>query len=295
MYNTDRIKTNGHSLNIRHFLNIKQSFIAVVIGILMLFSVGCDEQKLSSSWLDREIVIDAKSDDWLDTLYYFESEMVSLGFFNDESHLYVCMLAEHPMLQAQVVGQGFTLWFDPAGGEEKTFGIKFPIGMQGTRGQMASGRTQEGELDRDKMRQAFEKSLADLEILGPAGTKRRIPVEDAKGIEIKVRNETGLFVYELKVPLKSDDEHPYAIRTKAGSAIGVGLEIPEIDKDEMRNAMQGRMGGQGGMPPGGSRGGMGGMGGGMGRRGGQRPKMPEGLDVWASLQLALEHSQESTH
>ena len=76
-------KTKGH------VLNIKQSLIACALGILVLCTVGCEEQKLDSNWLDREIIIDAKSDDWLDTLYYFESEMVSLGFFNDKSHLYV--------------------------------------------------------------------------------------------------------------------------------------------------------------------------------------------------------------
>jgi hypothetical protein len=98
-----------------------------------------------------------------------------------------------------------------------------------------------------------------------------------------------LFVYDLKVPLKSDEEHPYAIEANAGTAIGVGLEIPEIDKDEMKRAKQERMGGEG-MPPGG----MGDLGGGMGRPGGPRPKIPNGLDVWASLQLALDQNQEST-
>jgi hypothetical protein len=277
----------------RSSLNIRQLFISCAIGILMLGAVGCEEQKLDSNWLDREIVINARSDDWLDTLYYFEGKMVSLGFFNDENHLYVCMLAEHPILQMQLVSQGFTLWFDPAGGKEKAFGIKFPIGMRSMREEMSFMRTQENELERDKMRQAFEESLADLEILGPGGVRRRIPVEEAKGLEIKVRNETGLFVYELKVPLGADEEHPYAIGTHAGNSIGVGLEIPEVSKDEMRNAMQGRMGGEGEMPPGGGRGGIGGgMRGGMGRRGGGRPKMPNGLDVWASLQLASDQSQE---
>ena len=272
-------KTKGHSLN------IKQSLIACAIAILVMCTVGCDEQELNSNWRDREIIIDAKSDEWLNTLYYFESEMLSIGFFNDENHLYVCMLAEHPMLQAQVVSQGFTLWFDPAGGKEKAFGIKFPIGMQGVREQMDFMRTQESELNREKMREAFEQSLTDLEILGPGGAKRRISVEEAKGIEIKVRNETGLFVYELRIPLQSDEEHPYAVGANAGASVGVGLEIPEIDKDEMKRAMEDRMGGASGRPAGG--GGVGGMGGGMGRRGAQRPKMPNGLDVWASLNLAL--------
>jgi hypothetical protein len=278
-------KTKGHSVN------IKQSLIACAIGILVLCTVGCDEQELNSNWLDREIVIDAKSDDWLDTLYFFESKNLSIGFFNDENHLYVCMLAEHPMLQAQAVGQGFTIWFDPDGGKEKAFGIKFPIGMQGEREQMDFMRTQEGELDREKMRQTFEESLADLEILGPGGAKQRISVKEAKGLEIKVRNETGLLVYELKVPLRSDEEHPYAIGSNAGNTIGVGLEIPEVDMDEMRSAMQGQMGGQGGMPPGGGMGG----GGGMGRRGYQKPKIPNGLDVWSSLKLALDQTHDSTN
>jgi len=272
-------KTKGHSLN------IKQSLIACAIAILVMCTVGCDEQELNSNWRDREIIIDAKSDEWLNTLYYFESEMLSIGFFNDENHLYVCMLAEHPMLQAQVVSQGFTLWFDPAGGKEKAFGIKFPIGMQGVREQMDFMRTQESELNREKMREAFEQSLTDLEILGPGGAKRRISVEEAKGIEIKVRNETGLFVYELRIPLQSDEEHPYAVGANAGASVGVGLEIPEIDKDEMKRAIEERMGGASGRLP--SGGGMGGMGVGMGRRGAQRPKMPNGLDVWASLNLAL--------
>lgn len=272
-------KTKGHSLN------IKQSLIACAIGILVLCTVGCDEQELNSNWLNREIIIDAKSDDWLDTLYYFEGKNLSIGFFNDENHLYVCMLAEHPMLQAQAVGQGFTIWFDPDGGKEKAFGIKFPIGMRSMHEQQDSMSTQGGEFDRDKMREAFEKSLADLEILGPGRAKQQIPVKEAKGIEIKVRNETGLLVYELKVPLRSDEEHPYAIGSNAGNAIGVGLEIPETDMDEMRSAMQGQMGGQGGMPPGG----------GMGRRGYQKPKIPNGLDVWASIKLALDQTHDSTN
>lgn len=281
----NRTNKKGHSLNIKRLL------IAWATGILVFCAVGCEEQKLNSSWLNREIVIDAKSDDWLDTLYYFESEMVSLGFFNDESHLYVCMLAEHPMLQMQIVGQGFTLWFDPEGGKEKAFGIKFPIGMRSMHRPMDSLRTQEGGPDREKMRQAFEESLADLEMLGPGGARQRIPVKEAKGLEIKARNETGLFVYELKIPLKRDEEHPYAIGTEVGMEIGVGMDIPETDMDELREEMQGRAGGEVGMPPGGGRGG---MGGGMGRPGGQRPKMPNGLDVWASLQLSSNQNQDSS-
>lgn len=282
-------KTKAHSLS------IKQSFTACFLGFLLLCTVGCNEEKLKSNWLDREIIIDAKSDDWLDTLYYFESEMVSIGFFNDESHLYVCMLAENPMLQMQIVGQGFTLWFDPDGGKEKSFGIKFPIGMREAGAQMDFQGMQGGSQDREKMREAFEQSLTDFEILGSRGAKRRIPVEEAPGIEIKARNETGLFVYELRVPLQSDEAHPYAVGANAGDAIGLGLEIPQIDRDEMKKAVQERMGEAGMPPPPDGGGGMGGRGGGMGRSGGHRPQIPNGLDVWASLQLASNQNQKSAN
>jgi len=288
---------------------LKTTALGLAALSLILWTAGCGEVELNSSWKDREIVVDGYSDDWLDTLYYFEEDNVSVGFFNDSDYLYVCLLAEDFMLQDQVVRQGFTLWFDAAGGKEKRFGIKFPLGVQAMMREkmpMRQGEMpvegdempmrQEGERrerpDPEKMRKAFEETLKELEIVGPGKEEvRRIAVENVKGLTVKVRNETGLLVYELQIPLRSDDPDEFAIGTLAGAVIGVGMEVPKMDLNKMREAMGGRGGGRpGGMPPGGERpGGMtpggrpGGMGG-MGTRG--MPDIPDGLKIWAKLQLA---------
>jgi hypothetical protein len=274
---------------------------------LIFLTVACGDTELDSLWLDRDIVVDGKSEDWLDALYYFEDDNVSVGFFNDDEYLFICLLAEDYSIQRQVVMQGFTLWLDPTGGKEKTFGIKFPLGMMAMRGEgmptEKSGESPErGRMegmqrekpDPEMIRGAFEKTLDELEILGPGDNdRRRIKVEEADGMEISVRNETGLFTYEIQIPLRSLGENSYAIGASAGALIGIGLEVPKPDMDEMRNMMKGRGGGMspgggrpGGRPPGGMGGGKGGGRGGMGMRAGRRTQMPDGLKIWAKLQLA---------
>jgi hypothetical protein len=292
----------------RTYVGAKQAVLLLMTFGLIFLSVACGDTELSSTWKDRDIVIDGKSNDWLDALYYFEDDDVSVGFFNDSEYLYICLLAEDYSIQRQVVMQGFTLWLDPTGGKEKTFGIKFPLGMMAMGGDRMPAEMGGERPDRERMegmqrerpdpemiRKAFEQTLDELEILGPGEDERmRILVEEAEGLEISVRNETGLLTYELRIPLQSLGENSYAIGTTAGALIGVGLEVPKPDMDEMKNMMKGRGGGgrlpgggqPGGRPPGGMGGGMGGGRGGMGMRGGSRPNMPDGLKIWAKLQLA---------
>jgi len=247
---------------------------------------GCGSIELDSQWKEREIIIDGKSSDWLGSLYFFEGEDISVGFLNDESDLYVCLIAAEPTILAQIMMQGFTAWFDPAGGKEKTFGIRFPLGRQALRDRDMDirMRNRDREQDPQEIQQRFLESQTDLEIIGPGEDKRiKMPIKEAEGIDIKVEASSGMLVYELRVPFRSSDQHPYAIGVQPGDGISVGLEIPKMDRNALRNRMGGR--GSGGMGmPGGGRGGMGGGRGGM--DGGRRPRMPNGLNVWVSLQLA---------
>ncbi|MDH5744115.1 MAG: hypothetical protein OEZ52_11255, partial [Candidatus Aminicenantes bacterium] len=256
--------------------NFKYPAFLVVLFLSFLMQSGCSSLELESAWRDREIVVDGKGDDWLGAKYYFEDVNISLGLLNDDRFLYVCMDVENPMLRAQIMRQGLTLWLDPKGGKEKSFGIRFPLGRQG------SGRLTRESMDeqnREEMIERFEQSLTDLEILGPGKNEiKKMAVEEATGIEIKLEASTRWLVYELKIPLIPTEEHPYAIGTKAGDSIGIGLEAPEIDMSAMRDRLGGGMGGGGRMPGEGGRGGMGGGPGGMGMRGGGR-QMPSELKV----------------
>lgn len=261
----------------------RRSLVLFSIFSSAILQVGCSTIELNSNWRDREIIVDGNNTEWLGTMYYFEEENISVGLLNDENFMYICMIAEEPLMRAQVMRQGFTLWFDPDGGKEKTFGIKFPIGRQ-ARG--ITREMREMEPDPERFREAFEKSLAELEILGPGeDVRKRIPVEEARGIEIDMEASSGMLVYELKVPLLFSDQHPYAVGAEAGDSIGIGLEIPKMDRKTIRRAMSERMGER--MPGGG---GMGGRAGRMGMRGGRRQQMPSGLKVWVAVRLASDNS-----
>lgn len=266
----------------RFFVNL------CILFLLVIFLVGCGTIELDSQWKEQEITIDGKSSDWLGSMYFFEGEDISVGFLNDDSDLYVCLIAAEPTIRAQMMMQGFTAWFDPEGGKEKTFGIRFPLGRQDLRerGRAIDMRDRGREPSPEELQDRFEESLTELEIIGPGGDRRkRILVEEAIGIDIKVDVSSGMVVYELRVSLRQSEQLPYAIGTRLGSSVGVGLEIPKFDRSAMRERMGGR--GSGGMGmPGGGRGGMSGGRGSMGMGGGRRPQMPKGLNVWVSLQLA---------
>lgn len=257
------------------------------LGILVVVLLsGCGSLKLKSGWRDREIAIDGNPGEWQGALQFMEKANVSLGLLNDDDFLYVCLVTDNRQVQSQLVRRGAILWFDRNGGEDKKFGIRYPLGLfeagfdRGFEPPIARG----GEPDTVRFRQIFEQSTSELEIIGPEKDDRhRVPVAQAEGIEARVTDSGGKLVYELRVPLHMDEQHPYAINASAGKTIGVGLVTPEINREMFRNRMRGGIGGR----PGGGIGGRPGFGG-MGGRppGGRRPEMPEPLKVWAKVELA---------
>jgi len=239
--------------------------------------IGCSTLELESTWKDRDITMDGKSGDWLGAKYYFEDSAVSVGLINDEQHLYVSMMTENPMLRTQIMRQGLIVWLDSQGGKSKSFGIKFPLGRQGDEqeGKGIAQREMMDEMAREEMMLKLQETMTELEVLGPdEEVLAKMDIDDTQGIEVKMRNAGGTFVYELKIPLSSSEELPFAVGVEPGAVIGVGFLSPKM---QMRRPSG--MRGGGGMP-----GGRGGMGGGMG--GGVGRQMPQELKIWAKVQLA---------
>ncbi|MDH5468417.1 MAG: hypothetical protein OEY25_13450 [Candidatus Aminicenantes bacterium] len=270
--------------------------LSFILFLSIFFLVGCGLFEVDSKWRDRDIAIDGKSGDWLNAMLYFEEERISLGLLNDENFMYICMIVDDPFIRGQIVRQGFELWFNPKGGKKKIFGIRFPIGMleaemppEEMKTRRVPMKPSRDELDPERLNQVLRRQMDELEILGPGKDESmRMPVEKAKGIEVKIEIASGMIVYELKVPLHLSDEFPFAIGAKAGDLIGVRLETPKMDSGQMRRRMGGGMG-----MPGGGRGGMdGGMGGMRMPGGGMRPQMPKPLKIRAKVQLASAENQE---
>ena len=266
------------------FKAIRVFGVPASLSITFVFAIllaGCGKLELNSHWRSRLVIIDGLNSEWEGAGTYLEDENAFIGLVNDEEYMYVCLASTNREIQTQMMRRGFTLWFDPDGGKKRLFGIRFPLGMQ-EMGVPMRGRGSERDLE--ELRQSFEESMAELEILGPGKDEcRRLQVADAEGIFVKVRTLRGGFVYELKVPLAQSEQHPFAIGAEAGNTIGLGLETREINRDMFRERVGGGMRGGGGL-----RGGRGGRGGSRGSgmpRGGTRPEMPKSLKIWATVQL----------
>lgn len=258
-------------------------FTLALIFFAILLQAGCTTYEINSIWRTDEIIIDGKSSDWVGKLGYIVDAHVSVGVQNDQESLYICLIAEHQFLSDQVMSQGMTLWFDPSGGKNKTFGIKFPLGRQFSRERRNPMSKPEEGMNREKRREEFKPSFDEIEILYPEDEKSiKISIDEAKGINIALAPSSGILVYELKVPIIENELYPYALGAKRDSTIGIGVEIPKMDRSAMRNA---RSGGMGGGRPGGR---MAPAGGGRGGSMGRRPEIINGLKIWAVAQLASE-------
>ena len=203
-------------------------------------------------------------------------------------------LGSRPRIEPDSTGAG-----QPPGGELAGSGIRpsdlDPMG--------AGGRHM--DMDPADAVAALRDSSAELEILHGEGPGTRMRVSEMKGAELKIGMKNEALVYELRIPLRSDGDHPFALDLAPGKTLGIGVETPKIDRSRFTRPNDGDRppGGEGrpdgfpqdggGMGRGGHRGGgwpgggYGGHRGGMGPGGeGSRSGMFESLNLWMKVELA---------
>ncbi len=272
-------------------MKLSKIFIRVLPCLALLCSArlvslaASEKPHFDSQLRDGAITVDGHYDDWYGNLQPFEQAPVAVQFLNDQDFLYMRLTASATAERRQILRSGFTVWFDPAGGTKKHFGVRYPVVEQGMGGDdggnrggyggyggghRGGGSGSGGSGGGDKGgSQGGDKADTDprpgdrIDVLGPGKDDARMLTRDhAPGIDVAVREEQGTLQYELKVPLLKTSDHPYAIEATAGKPIGFGLEAGKPAQHSFSMG-QGGGGGFGGMG-----GGMGGRGGGMGGRGG---------------------------
>jgi len=152
MYKKERLTMDFKRINILFSLLV----------LLCLASSGCGKSNLLSAWRDRKINIDGKYSDWNESAaYYDEKSKVVLNLNNDTDYLYICLVSRNRTIETKIMESGFTLWFDPDSGQNKVFGIRFPIGLK----RMGMSLVEEQERDRSRYWQDQEdkSDLIDME------------------------------------------------------------------------------------------------------------------------------------
>ena len=301
-----------------------------VLALVLCTGLWCCQAKtLRCPWTDAAPAIDAAAladssgQEWEGAVSVFEDEQIRVGLRNDDTYLYIGLLVDNRNTRAQILVGGLTLWFDPAGEEDRTFGVRYPLGIDDQDRPVFLRALLDGR-DVSRLIDSLGVFGEQVEILGPMpdessdegpefppapqAASATLARAGGAAIEVAARMGGASLLYELKVPLKADPERPYAIGCDAGRKIAVGIETRGGMLDD-RPGPGGRAGGERmGPPPGGSGsppeggGGRGGPGGGRPGRGGpggggpgQRPggsggrpggNQPEPVDLWFKVSLS---------
>ena len=232
--------------------------------------------------------------DWRNiSAYVDKNNLVAVSMCHDDEFVYVCLTTDDPQTQRQIMGGGLTVWFDPSGSDDKTFGINFPLPRNGPGPRRSFDN--ETKKDANGNQLTIDQSLFDMEVVGPKETDRyRLSVINTEGILAHLeRSKDGLMIYELQVPLKKSSSRPNAIEPKK-DFVGLGFETGPVQggAERPRAEQGGRSGGYGGgdSSPGGGmgsgrRGGGGGRGRGQGGSSSGSAKAPEPVKLWWKVKL----------
>jgi len=288
---------------------VKALFARLLTALALLPVVvnAADHLHLTSGTPAGTITIDGKHDDWSGDLTPVGSEPFAVQIVNDQNTLYLRLTASDPVIRNQIVRRGLVVWFDESGGTKKRLGIRYPVvegGMGGGYGHhggyggghrgggsggSASGDSGSGGAAAPAAPPDDFEPPNRIDILGPGkDDARSLTADHASGVEAALRVSEGEVFYELKVPLATSADHPYAINTSVGKTIGIGFETPKMEQSSGEAPRGGGGGGYGGR--GGGMGGHGGMhgggmhGGGGSQGGGSQPPKP--LKVWATVSLS---------
>ena len=244
---------------------------AALAAATLGLSAACKQVELASAWATDGVEVDGVNDEWIGATTYFEKQDVTVGLLNDDEFLYVSLVTSSPVGR-QAMATGLTVWFDPDGGKDEWYGIRFPVPLErserssgGRGGGPGAGRRGGGRPGGGRGASSLER-LRQVELVGPGDlNRRRLPLPVGGGLEVAIRNNGPTFVYELKVALARNDDYRMGLGVEPGSEIGVGLVTGNVGG-------QGR-GGRGGF-------GAGGFGGGGGRGGGGGPRWPRWRRWW---------------
>lgn len=276
-------------------------FRTLVLVIFYISGISISQAaKIDSNWPNKPVLIDGMQTDWQGKLYGFDDDNVNIGVMNDSSFLYILVAPTNQQVARQAMGAGMIIWIDSKSKDK--FGIRYPLGIPIEEMDLRGMRNnRQGSEDFRAIHR--ETSLKEIQLIDKdKEIIETIPIVNLLGINIRVENRNGRFVYELQFPLHSTPESPYSVDAKVGEEIKITFETLEFNrkalKDKFRNSRakdDGEMQLPGGMqppsgmqPPGGMSGGRGGK---MHRGetpGRKRSEISESLKLKLKVKLAKE-------
>lgn len=213
---------------------------AVVVTIAVALTGCASALSVESTAPDEPVTVDAALTEWAGKLNSIDNGTLSVGIQNDGEFLYLSLSTRDARTIAQMMQQGLVVWIDPSGGKQQAFGVRYPIGIQGTEDPQ---RRLSDDMASNRVR--IERSMQEVELIGAGGQSIRRRKDSVPGIEMHAEYDQRVLTYEAKIALAAREGVLYAAGARPGEQIGVGFTTPELEGDYSAQAS-----GEGGLPGG---------------------------------------------
>jgi hypothetical protein len=191
--------------------------------LVLLALAGCRSAAPLLTSTAAPVTVDGDVGEWAGGLRPVPGESgLSLGLRNTPDALVVAVVAGDEWQARRVAAGGLTLWLDPAGGNARRVGLRFPIGAGAPGDAPPPGAPADG----GTLRWAFEASTTRLEAVR-GGDARPAAVGSVAGVETAAAwTDRGLAV-EVRLPLRGPAAAAFAGEA-AGPSVGLGIELAAI-------------------------------------------------------------------
>ncbi len=253
-----------------------------LVFILILLMTGCSSTlEMTSNPVPGSININGDAADWGSDLKYIPDEKAAVGISNDKSYFYLCLTTADMSKVMPMFAGGFTVWLKNENKGDEMIGVKYPLHNIVNESRIMVNPGEFREKGRGMMISKMINNQDEIRILN----KDKYPVtvistSDSSGLKAAIGYNNDQFIYELRVPLKVDNQNKYGLNARSGDKLLVKLETEKPDRENFGGRANGD-----GMRPGGEMGG-GFPGGGRGMRpGGEGKGSFEPVDF--SLEVTL--------
>jgi hypothetical protein len=228
---------------IRTYWRAPLTTAAVLAMLAGQAALGAAPPALTSLWRSAPVTIDGAPNEWPPLTTVDRGPDVAVQ--NDGEFAYIVVSANDTKWRPMLEG-GIVLWLDERGGKSQTLGIWLPGPAEAT----PSGATPEPTATAGPSGVTTE-VLDQFDLLGPGKNQRRlVDITPELGIEVACGLIGDAVVYEVKVPLQRTETRPYAVGTRPGGTIGIGIATPETPRHaQRRQELVGSSGQIGGYQP----------------------------------------------
>ena len=179
--------------------------ILLLLLMPLIFS-GCGDIQLQSFWIKTDVKIDGRTVDWREVpIHAFEKYSATLGVCNDKDNLYLLFRFTNPEWLRVASSRGFTVWADPSGEKIKKLGLCYiclpPFEQEETLKETVVEEDYWGGWQPTRhLNNGITEKLLLLRSSDKPG--REIRADGLDGPQVKLGHASGVFIYELALPLK---------------------------------------------------------------------------------------------